>query len=59
MEKLYYKGFLFLLWRTICRDGYKDKFFRLMLCFRVLFNEQLNQGIKQGFATFSGIMDKF
>ena len=32
---------------------------RLMLCFRVLFDEQLNQGVKQGFATLSGIMNKF
>jgi len=30
-----------------------------MLGFRVLFAEQLNQGVKQGFATIPNIMNKF
>ncbi len=30
----------------------------LMLCFRVLFDQQLNQRVQQGFATFTDIMDE-
>ncbi len=29
-----------------------------MLCFRVLFDEQLNQRVQQGFATFPDIMEE-
>ena len=37
----------------------KGNDYRLMLCFRVLFYKQLNQGVKQGFATLPGIMNEF
>jgi hypothetical protein len=30
----------------------------LMLCFRVLFDQHLNQRVKQGFSPFAGIMDE-
>jgi hypothetical protein len=29
-----------------------------MLCFRVLFDQQLNQRVKQGFSSFTDIMDE-
>jgi hypothetical protein len=40
------------------RKDYEENKYWLMLRFRVLFDQQLNQRVKQGFASLPNIMDK-